>query len=226
MASFTELDQTIIACQRCPRLREYCNQVAQTRRAAYAHQDYWGKPVPGFGDPQAWLWIIGLAPGAHGSNRTGRMFTGDRSGDFLFAALHRAGLASQPASIWRDDGLHLNGVYISAAGRCAPPQNKPSPEELKACRSYLFDEFALLARVRAILTLGKIAYDATWTMLRAAGSPLPVVMPGFTHGASFRSGEIKVHASYHVSQQNTFTGKLTPAMFDSLLGQLKDGEAH
>jgi uracil-DNA glycosylase family 4 len=221
MASFAELDQAIIACQRCPRLREYCSQVAQTRRAAYAHQEYWGKPVPGFGDPDAWLWIIGLAPGAHGSNRTGRMFTGDRSGDFLYAALHRAGLANQPTSTWRDDGLRLAGVFISAAGRCAPPLNKPAPEELRACRPYLHDERALLPQARAILVLGKVAYESAWSMLREAGSPLPVSRPGFAHGVSFRSGEYQVVASYHVSQQNTFTGKLTPAMFDGLLQSLK-----
>lgn len=220
MQSLDEVNQAIIMCQRCPRLVSYTARVALEKRAAYVGQEYWGKPVPGFGDPHAWLWIVGLAPGAHGSNRTGRMFTGDRSGDFLYAALHRAGLANQPTSTWREDGLTLDGAYVSAAGRCAPPFNKPLPEELRACRSFLHEEFALLTQVRAILALGKVAYDAVWTMLQESGVTLPKDKPQFSHGASYWAGSRMVMASYHVSQQNTFTGKLTAVMFDVVLQRL------
>ncbi len=221
MPSLAEINQAILDCQLCPRLVSYCAQVAQTKRAAYAGQDYWGKPVPGWGDPQAWLWIIGLAPGAHGSNRTGRMFTGDRAGDFLYAALHRAGLANRPESAWREDGLQLHGVYISAAGRCAPPANKPLPQELRACRPYLKGEMEQLRQVRAILALGKIAFDVALALLAEAGYALPVPRPQFAHGKSWPVGPYTLAASYHVSQQNTFTRKLTPAMFDRVLSDLQ-----
>lgn len=220
MKSFPELNQAIISCQRCPRLVAYCARVAQEKRAAYTDQTYWGRPVPGFGDPQAWLWIIGLAPGAHGANRTGRMFTGDRSGDFLYAALHRAGWANQPSSRSADDGLQLTGVYISAAGRCAPPENKPRPEELLACQPYLSAELQLLNRVRAILALGRIAFDAALRTLSDGGYKLPNSHPQFTHGGQWQVGPYLLAASYHVSQQNTFTGRLTSEMFDEVLAVL------
>lgn len=220
MDSLDQINQEIIDCQRCTRLSRYISEVARTRRAAYRAQDYWGKPVPGWGDPDARLWIIGLAPGAHGSNRTGRMFTGDRSGDFLYAALHRAGMANQPVSIWRDDHLKLNGVYISAVGRCAPPKNKLLPDEIRACRTFLLRELECLSEVRAILALGKVAFDATWSTLNEAGFLMPNQKPRFAHGAAFEASNLRVKASYHVSQQNTFTGKLTPDMFDRILASL------
>jgi len=226
MKTLEALNQEIIACQRCPRLVSYCAQVAQTKRAAYAGQEYWGRPVPGWGDPSAWLWIIGLAPGAHGANRTGRMFTGDRSGDFLYAALHRAGLASQPTSTTRQDGLTLKGVYISAAGRCAPPDNKPTPEELKNCRPYLEEELKLLKNTRVLLALGKIAFDAGLSVLAGQGIAIPRPRPVFAHGAVYPLGSYTLAASYHVSQQNTFTGRLTPAMLDKILFSVSDGEAN
>ncbi len=220
------LETEIVACVRCPRLRTYCKQIAQEKRRAYADQTYWGKPVPGFGDPAAWLWILGLAPGAHGANRTGRVFTGDRSGDFLYAALHRVGWANQPTSVWRDDGLTLTGVWISAAARCAPPDNKPLPAELAACSEYLDREWTLLSRKRVILALGKIAWDAAIAMVTRNGGTISSPRPAFGHAAAADLGSIQLIGSYHVSQQNTFTGKLTPAMFDRVLqraGEIKGG---
>src|SRR5205807_355029 len=168
---------------RCDRLREYCRHVAREKRRAYTEWEYWGRPVPGFGDPRAAIWIIGLAPAAHGANRTGRVFTGDRSGDFLFAALHRAGLANQPFSRSRDDGLVLRDVYISATARCAPPGNKPTPEEVENCASYLDDEWRLLKHKRVILALGKIAWDASLTLAARNGCEIARPRPVFGHGA-------------------------------------------
>jgi uracil-DNA glycosylase family 4 len=211
------LNQQIIECARCTRLREHCQQVAATKRRAYAGWDYWGKPVPGFGDPDARLWIIGLAPAAHGANRTGRVFTGDRSGDFLYAALHRAGFASQPTSTSSDDGLTLSDCYISAAVRCAPPGNKPSPLEQSNCAAYLDREWTLLKHKRAILALGKIAWDAAVALARRNGTDLPRT-PRFGHAAVVElTDTLRLVGSYHVSQQNTFTGKLTRHMFDRML---------
>jgi uracil-DNA glycosylase family 4 len=220
----------VVACQRCPRLRRYCEKVAQEKRAAFRDSTYWGRPVPGFGDPEAWLWIVGLAPAAHGANRTGRMFTGDRSGDFLYAALHRAGLANQPTATHRDDGLSLSGVYISASVRCAPPANKPTPDELDNCLPYLERELMLLGRVKVCLTLGRIGHEALLEALRRRGvidrkSAFP-----FGHGLvhEMPAPWPKIICSYHVSQQNTFTGRLTPAMFDGVLSrarQLSEGSA-
>jgi uracil-DNA glycosylase family 4 len=190
--------------------------VARQRRAAYADQTYWGKPVPGFGDLAARLWIIGLAPAAHGANRTGRVFTGDRSGDFLFAALHRAGLANQATSRSADDGLVLRDCYISAAARCAPPGNRPTPGELARCEGFLDAEWGLLRRKRVILALGKIAWDAALRLCERQG--LEFARRPFGHAASIRLGDdLRLIGSYHVSQQNTFTGKLTGAMFDRVL---------
>ncbi len=217
MKSLQLLNEQVVQCRRCRRLRRYCEGIAQTKRRAFLHWDYWGKPVPGFGDPQARLWIIGLAPAAHGANRTGRVFTGDRSGDFLFAALHRAGLASQPTSTSRDDGLLLWDCYISAAVRCAPPANKPLPRESANCSAFLDREWDLLAGKRTILALGRIAWDATLALVRRKGIA-PAIVPLFGHGAIVQlEPSLKLIGSYHVSQQNTFTGKLTERMFDEVL---------
>jgi uracil-DNA glycosylase family 4 len=212
-----QLARAVITCDRCPRLRLHCTRVAQLKRAAYAQWDYWGRPVPGFGDPEARLWIIGLAPAAHGGNRTGRVFTGDRSGDFLYAALHRAGIANQPTSTSRDDGLRLRDCYISAAARCAPPDNKPSPLEISNCASFLDVEWELLARKRIILALGRIAWDAAIRLSTRQGLR-PHTRVEFGHGAIVPlDSHLALVASYHVSQQNTFTGRLTEKSFDSVL---------
>jgi uracil-DNA glycosylase family 4 len=213
---FSILQHNVESCVRCRRLRTHCQTVARVKRRAYASFDYWGKPVAGFGDPRASLWIIGLAPGAHGANRTGRVFTGDRSGDFLFAALHRAGLANQPASTSRDDGLTLRNCYISAAVRCAPPGNKPLPSEASNCASFLDAEWQLLRRKRTILALGRIAWDAVLAMARRQGwqgTPLK-----FAHGQRIElNPALHLLGSCHVSQQNTFTDRLTESMFDAIL---------
>ncbi len=183
---------------------------------------YWGKPVPGFGDPKARLLIVGLAPAAHGGNRTGRVFTGDRSGDFLFAALHRTGFASQPTSVSRDDGLRLSDAYIAPMARCAPPANKPTPAEIDNCREYLLRELALLTKVRAVLALGKIAQDGFLATLKATGRLPRRQGYAFGHGVEHDLGDgLRLFASYHVSQQNTFTGKLTPAKFDAVLASVR-----
>ncbi len=204
----------IVACRRCPRLRAYCAQVARVRRAAYRDQRYWGKPVPGFGDPGAWLLLVGLAPGAHGANRTGRMFTGDRSGEWLYGELHRQGLSSSPRSEHASDGLKLRGVYVTAAARCAPPGNKPAPAELDRCRRYLVAEMRALTRVRVRLALGRVAFDAILKSRRAQGLPEIAPKPCFAHGAASPLPEGGfLLASYHPSQQNTSTGKLTRAMW-------------
>jgi uracil-DNA glycosylase family 4 len=215
-----ELSSEIEACRKCPRLVRYRERVAREKRAAYRHETYWGKAVPGFGDPEAWLVIVGLAPGAHGANRTGRMFTGDRSGQFLYAALHRAGIANQPQSVLRDDGLRLSGAYITAPCRCAPPDNKPLPIELRRCAPYLERELELLARTRVFLALGAIGWKATLQALERMGEHLPRPWPAFGHGAEHRlTGGRWLLASYHVSQQNTQTGKLTAEMFDRVLAR-------
>jgi uracil-DNA glycosylase family 4 len=212
-----ELQAEVVGCNRCERLRHYCAQVARVKRRAYRDQDYWGKPVPSFGDPQAKLVIIGLAPGAHGSNRTGRMFTGDRSGDFLYAALYRHGLCSQPVATSTHDGLTLNGVYITAVGRCAPPGNKPLPVELQNCRPFLQTELELLDSTSTLLVLGKIAYDGTLQALKEMAVCAGNDNQGFAHGAVQTAGSYTIVSSYHVSQQNTQTGRLTMAMFDAVL---------
>lgn len=234
-ATLARLHEEIAACAACPRLVAWREQVAREKRRAYREEVYWGRPVPGFGDPAARLVIAGLAPGAHGANRTGRAFTGDRSGDFLFAALHRCGLASQPTSERPGDGLTLREVFITLACRCAPPDNHPSREELVACEPFLAREIALLPEARAFLALGKIAYDALAGL--SGGGVAPFAHGGetiVTHPADLRPrgrgrGEVRsraasppartapLFASYHVSQQNTQTGRLTPAMFDDVL---------
>jgi uracil-DNA glycosylase family 4 len=214
------LHADLIECRRCPRLVEWREQVAAEKRRAFRAETYWGRPVPGFGDPEARLVVVGLAPAAHGANRTGRMFTGDRSGDFLYAALHRIGLASQAESRSKDDGLTLRGVWITAPCRCAPPENKPTPEELRNCQPWLDEELRLLTHARVYFALGKTGYDAVLALAKRHGK---VDAPKFGHGVSATipdprgSGEAKLFASYHVSQQNTQTGKLTPAMFDAVL---------
>jgi uracil-DNA glycosylase len=203
MNELAVLQNKIVACTRCPRLRAYCREVARVKRRAYLAWDYWGKPVPSFGDPNARLLIVGLAPGAHGANRTGRIFTGDKSGDFLYRALYETGFASQPASVSRDDGLVLKDAYIAGAAHCAPPDNKPSREELLNCRSYLEHEIELLKNVRVVVALGRIAFDTYLSIIgkRAA----------FGHGVVHQFSPVLI-ASYHPSQQNTSTGKLTAAM--------------
>lgn len=208
----------VTACERCPRLRAWCGEVARTKVRRFLEWDYWGRPVPGFGDPRARLLIVGLAPAAHGANRTGRVFTGDRSGDFLFAALHRAGFASQPTSVARDDGLVLRDAYVAALARCAPPQNKPRPDEVAACRDFLRRELRLLRELRAVLALGKIAQDGFLALLREDGRVPARRAHAFGHGVSHELGDgLRLFASYHPSQQNTFTGRLTPRGFDDVL---------
>jgi uracil-DNA glycosylase family 4 len=214
----SQLHTEVIGCDRCTRLRQYCTSVALEKKRAYRDWAYWGKPICGFGDPKARLWIVGLAPAAHGGNRTGRVFTGDRSGDFLYAALHRAGYANQPTSVRRDDGLALRDCYISATVRCAPPANKPTPDEIENCSRYLDDEWELLRSKRVLLALGKIAWDAILALSRRKGCDVPKPRPVFGHGtvAELKPG-LHLLGSYHVSQQNTFTGKLTERMFDDVL---------
>jgi uracil-DNA glycosylase family 4 len=209
------------SCRLCPRLVEWRERVAREKRAAYADADYWGKPVPGFGDPAARILIVGLAPGAHGSNRTGRPFTGDRSGEWLYRSLHRAGLASQAESIDREDGMRLSDTYITAVVRCAPPANKPKTEEWKNCRSYLEREIEILAGLSTIICLGGYAYQRVLRILRDAGHPVPSPMPRFGHGVELSAGPFSVLASYHPSQQNTFTGKLTEPMLDGIWERAK-----
>jgi uracil-DNA glycosylase family 4 len=224
--SLVEVNHAIAACTACPRLVAWREKVATDKVARFRDQSYWGRPVPGFGDPAARLLVVGLAPGAHGANRTGRMFTGDRSGDFLYAALHRAGFASHPTSTARDDGLVLRDAFISAAARCAPPGNTPRPDELAACAHFLDEELRLLENVAVILALGAIAWRAVLGHLERIGVALPRPRPAFGHGARYdlpappQGAEPKTRVllgSYHVSQQNTQTGKLTPAMFDGVL---------
>jgi uracil-DNA glycosylase family 4 len=226
--NLAQLHQSVIACEKCARLRHYCLDVARQKRRAFLEWDYWGRPVPGFGDARARIWILGLAPAAHGANRTGRVFTGDRSGDFLFAALHRVGLASQPTSVSRDDGLRLKDVYISATARCAPPANKPQPDEISNCAPFLDDEWRLLKRKRVILALGKIGWDAA-SRLAARNGLHRMERVAFGHGAVLpMSDSMWLVGSYHVSQQNTFTGRLTEGMFDQVLRcciALADGKA-
>ena len=211
------LTEEIVSCRACPRLVEWREHVGREKRAAFRDDAYWAKPVPGFGDPHARIVVIGLAPAAHGGNRTGRVFTGDRSGDFLFASMYRAGLANQPESLHAGDGLRLKDAYIVAAVRCAPPANKPTPGERDACRPYLVRELALLREMRVIVVLGAFGYEAAWTALRSASLPdvaLPRSRPKFGHGCEVDLGRVTIVGSYHPSQQNTFTGKLTSDMLD------------
>jgi uracil-DNA glycosylase family 4 len=215
------VERDVVACERCPRLRGWCKKVALVRVKRFLDQEYWGRPVPGWGDPTARLLIVGLAPAAHGGNRTGRVFTGDRSGDFLFAALHRAGFANQPTSLARDDGLQLRDAYIAPLARCAPPKNKPTLLELTRCRPFLEREWRLLPDVRAVLALGKIAMDGFVALLREKGRLPARKGYAFGHGVSHDLGAgLRLFASYHPSQQNTFTGKLTAERFDEVLAAI------
>ena len=221
MSAWAQLQREIEQCAACPRLAAYRQAVARQKTRRFFEWDYWGRPVPAFGDPDAWLLILGLAPAAHGANRTGRMFTGDHSGDFLYASLYRAGLANQPESRHIEDGLQLNGVMITASARCAPPQNRPSPEELRNCAAFLDREVELLPSLKVVLVLGQIAFQ-TWLLhLERKGISLPKPKPKFSHGAVFRFSEHQpmVVASYHVSRQNTQTGRLTAQMFDEVLAE-------
>ncbi len=206
----------IVACRACPRLVAWREEVGRVKRRAFADQDYWARPVPGFGDPDPWLVIVGLAPSAHGANRTGRVFTGDPSGDVLYAALHRAGLASQPDSTGRDDGMRLRGCRVTAAVRCAPPDNRPARDERERCRPYLVRELALCTGARVLLALGAVGWDAA---LRALDAPRP--WPRFGHGAEAPLGPRTLLGSYHPSPQNVSTGRLTPAMLDEVLARAR-----
>jgi uracil-DNA glycosylase len=215
--SLARIAADVVACERCPRLRAYCEEVARSKRAAFRDQAYWGKPVPGFGDPDAWLLIVGLAPAAQGGNRTGRVFTGDKSGEWLFRELHRQGLSNQPQSVSRDDGLKLHGVYITAAVRCAPPGNKPLPIEEERCREYLIREMRALRRVRVRLALGRIGFEAFWKARRGLGLPDVKPKPAFGHGVSHPIPEGGwLLCTYHPSQQNTSTGVLTQQMWSAV----------
>ncbi|HEV3152500.1 MAG TPA: uracil-DNA glycosylase [Candidatus Baltobacteraceae bacterium] len=217
---FAAIQRAVVRCTKCPELRTYCRQVAAEKKRAYRDWTYWGKPVPAFGDPSARVMLVGLAPGAHGSNRTGRMFTGDASGDFLYPALYRAGFASQESAVSADDGLVLRDCIITAALRCAPPQNKPTPEELRRCYPYLLREVDVLDRVRVIVGLGAIGTKAAIDALRDCGFALEPPRPQFGHGvettARRESRTVTIVASFHPSRQNTNTGKLTRAMFDAI----------
>jgi uracil-DNA glycosylase family 4 len=212
-SSLETLNARIVACKRCPRLREYCAEVARVRKRAYLECEYWGKPVPSFGDPKARVMALGLAPGAHGSNRTGRIFTGDGSGYFFYPVLHEAGFASQPMAVSRDDGMKLTDLWISAVVRCAPPANKPAPDELRNCALFLDEEIGLLKNLRVVVCLGKIAFDGFLAHARRSGQITSRAGMNFAHGAEFTlPNGLTVIASYHPSQQNTNTGKLTRPM--------------
>ena len=213
------LERRIVRCRRCPRLVAWREATAADPPRRYRGERYWARPVPGFGDPAARLVVVGLAPAAHGGNRTGRMFTGDRSGDWLYAALHRAGLATKPASAHRGDGLELTGAFVTAVNRCAPPANRPTPAERENCLPYLVEELSLLRQARAILALGSYAWSGTLLALAALGHPVPRPRPRFGHGAEARIGPYLLVGSFHPSQQNTFTGKLTERMLDDAVAR-------
>ena len=218
-----ELDTAVVGCRACPRLVEWREDIARIKRKSYADQLYWGRPVPSWGPADARIAIVGLAPAAHGGNRTGRIFTGDRSGDWLFAALYRAGLAASPTSVSADDDQRLIDTRILAAVHCAPPDNKPTTLERDACRSWLVRDLELLApTLRVVVVLGGFGWAALWPALKAAGHPIPPHRPVFGHGVEVRSGDLKIIGCYHPSQQNTFTGKLTAAMLDAVFERARD----
>ena len=217
-STLAQLDAGLVECRACPRLVDWRERVAAEKRRAFAGEQYWGRPVPGFGPPDARILVLGLAPAAHGANRTGRMFTGDRSGDWLYAALFRAGLASQPASVHAGDGLTLRGVRITAAVHCAPPANKPTPAERDTCGGWLRRELTLLwPTVRVVIVLGGFGWQALWPALRGVGIATPAVVPRFAHGVEAVVDGRTAMGSYHVSQQNTFTGRLTEPMLDAVI---------
>ena len=223
-ATVAEIQQQVIACRACPRLVEWREEVARVKRRMYRDEPYWGAPLAAFGDPQARLLVVGLAPAAHGGNRTGRMFTGDRSGDWLFGALHRAGFANQPESVRSGDGLELQDALITAAARCAPPQNKLRPDELTACRPYITREIQLLADLRVVVPLGRIAFDAFLRAYAAAGRTPPQRKPPFGHAVESQlpDGGPLLIACYHPSQQNTQTGRLTLEMLDAVFQRARE----
>jgi uracil-DNA glycosylase family 4 len=221
-AELDALESEIVDCRRCSRLVAWREEVARVKRAAFAAEEYWGRPLPGFGDPDARVVVLGLAPAAHGGNRTGRVFTGDRSGDWLFAALHRAGLANQALSVSRNDGLRLRGCWVTAAVRCAPPANKPTPEERDTCLPYLGQELRLLKRARVLVCLGSFAWAAGLRTLDQMGLGLPRPRPRFGHGSEAPIGEYALLGCFHPSQQNTFTGKLTEPMLDGVLRRARE----
>jgi uracil-DNA glycosylase family 4 len=224
-SSLASLERRVIACRRCPELRSYCAEIGRVKKRAFLEHEYWAKPVPGFGDPGARLVLVGLAPGAHGSNRTGRVFTGDGSGEWLYRALHRAGFASQPHATGRDDGLRLDDAFITAAVRCAPPGNKPTPGERERCLPYLVEEFALLAQARVVVTLGRIADDTVHALVKAGGAYHGPRIP-FAHLSETavelpRGRPLTILASYHPSRQNTNTGVLTEPMLDAVFARAR-----
>ncbi|HEY2386896.1 MAG TPA: uracil-DNA glycosylase [Candidatus Binatia bacterium] len=219
--ALARLEREIVGCRRCPRLVAHRELIARVKRRQFRDEQYWGRPLPGFGDPAARLLIVGLAPAAHGGNRTGRMFTGDQSGDWLFRALHEAGFANQALSVSRDDGLALRDAFITAAARCAPPDNKPTPDELARCRPYLVREQAILAHVRVVVALGRIAFTTVLGVERAAGTALPRPLPRFAHGAVSALGGRTLIASYHPSRQNTQTGRLSRVMLAAVFARAR-----
>lgn len=221
-AALAALAAEITACRACPRLVAWREAAAGSPPRRFAGEPYWARPVPGFGDPDARIALVGLAPAAHGGNRTGRMFTGDRSGDFLFAALHRAGLANRPDSVRRGDGLELTGAYITAAVRCAPPANQPLPVERDRCAPFLHRELALLRELRVLVAMGGFGWDAALRAVEASSGPLARPLPRFGHGAEAHVGPWMLLGTYHPSQQNTFTGRLTAPMLDAVLGRAVD----
>ena len=221
-AEIERLAQRISACTRCPRLVAWREAVAADPPRRYRGQDYWARPLPGYGDPAARVVVVGLAPAAHGGNRTGRVFTGDRSGEWLFGALHRAGLANQAESTHRGDGLRLSDAFVTAVVRCAPPDNRPTPAERDQCVPWLIEELGLLDRARVIVALGGFAWDGTLRTLAARGHPIPRPKPRFTHGAEVEIGPYVLLGSYHVSQQNTFTGRLTREMLDAIFSRARE----
>jgi uracil-DNA glycosylase family 4 len=216
-----ELNRAIISCRKCPRLVRWREQVAREKRAAFVNQEYWGRPLPGFGDLRARVLVVGLAPAAHGGNRTGRMFTGDRSGDWLYRALFQEGFANQEKSVSRDDSLKLQGAYVSAVVRCAPPENRPTPDERDNCLPYLAEELRQLRQVRVIVALGSFAWDGVLTTLRRLGHAIRP-KPRFGHGKEAVIGPYRLIGSYHPSQQNTFTGKLTEQMLDRIFRRARE----
>jgi len=216
------ITREIVDCRACPRLVAWREQVARDKRAAYQDDEYWGRPVPGFGDPDARVLVVGLAPAAHGGNRTGRVFTGDRSGDWLFASMHRTGFANQPVSVGRADGLALKDAYVAAAVRCAPPDNKPTHDERDRCAPYLAREIAALGALQVVVALGGFAYEVTLRLLAAGGASAPRPRPKFGHGVEVETGAVTVITSYHPSQQNTFTGRLTEPMLDDVFLRAAD----
>jgi uracil-DNA glycosylase family 4 len=220
-AALGRLASEVVACRMCPRLVAWREQAAREKPARFRDWDYWARPLPGFGDPKARLLVVGLAPAAHGGNRTGRIFTGDRSGDWLFRALHRAGFANQPQSVSRDDGLRLRGAYVAAIVKCAPPANRPAPGERDNCIGYFERELRFLPGVRVIVALGSFAWDGILLAARALGATAPRPRPRFGHGAEARVGEWWLIGSYHPSQQNTFTGKLTESMLDRVFAKAR-----